>query len=247
MSVAEEQLRLWIEDVLNIPMILEDQDDPSAPRRNKEAGVTNYGAISLDSDGSLQSDPYEHTSDQEIETSAAVAVAGGTTPASSLEVAATFGFAAESKALIKAGGGDRELVIDSVLDSPPILVFAAGAIDFDVAVDDVVVAVGTVTYTRSEGVQGTLAIEFYGPGAEDLARKLRVARGGAAYMARFADQEITLTTQGQIVDEPVLRSATREPQAAMLFGARWTEIDIEPIPAAASYEGETEILEAPAP
>jgi hypothetical protein len=242
-SIAEEQCRLWVEEVLGIPVILEDQDDPSAPRRLKEAAVTNYAAISLDTDGSTQSTPYEHTSNEEIQTTASEAVPGGTTPASALPVVSTFGFLVGSKAKIITAGGDEVLEIEDVTESPPIIVFAAGAIDFDIAENDLVIALGTVTRTRSEVVQGTLAVEIYGNGvaAVELARKLRLARGGNAYRERFADQEITIITQGQIVDEPVLRSATREPKAALLFGVRWTEYDLEPIPAAASFEAETTV------
>lgn len=238
MSVAEEQLRLWIEDVLDIRVILEDQDDPSAPRRLKEDDVDTYAAISLDTDASLQSTPYETTAGEYVTTTASAAVPGGTTPAKTLPLDDVFGFTVESLARIEAAAGDRELEILDVTDDPPALGFEVDAIDFDVAKGDPVVAVGTVTRVRSEVVQGTLAVEIYGKDAEQKARKLRLARGAQAYMLRFAAQEITLTTQGQIVDEPVLRSATREPQAAMLFGARWVEQDFEPIPVAASYEGE---------
>lgn len=77
---------------------------------------------------------------------------------------------------------------------------------------------------RSMPTEGTLAIEFYGPGAIDYARTLRLAHGRADVLALLSGiGDYTIEQPSQVTRDPVLRSATREPGASLTFVVRWVD------------------------
>ena len=77
---------------------------------------------------------------------------------------------------------------------------------------------------RSTVRAGLLAVEFYGPGAADYARSLTLMKGAQAtrdLLATWGD--VAMGAIGSMSDEPVLRSASREPDASMTIEIRWTD------------------------
>ncbi len=88
-----------------------------------------------------------------------------------------------------------------------------------------------------------MPIEFYGPDAYAYARKLTIAIGGPSYINTFSALDIALQITGDITDEPVLRSATREPGASMMISVEWTDSDTGAVGTAATVETKTEALE----
>lgn len=74
--------------------------------------------------------------------------------------------------------------------------------------------------------QGTLAVEFYGPGAWDYAHDLRMAHDRADVLTLLSSLgDYTFDQPGQITDDPVIRSATREPGASITFQIRWMDTE----------------------
>lgn len=234
MSVSPQNtIRDWVETVLEIPVINEDQKDPTAPRRNKEDGVDTYAALELDSDRATTSTPFDRLDDEEIATIADENVPGGTTPASSIKVASLFGFAAGVVARIITGGGTFEREVTGIDVDNSELDFATDDIDFDIDLGDAIEAIGLVTRTISTVRVGDVPIEFYGPEAVAKARQLELEIGGDSYIETFYNLPIALMLKSEIGDEPLLRSATREPIASMLLGVQWTDSIEKPVAYAA--------------
>jgi hypothetical protein len=79
---------------------------------------------------------------------------------------------------------------------------------------------------RSMPRQGTLEIELFGPGAMDYLHALEMSTGrddALLYFDSLGDYAIKRPTD--ISDQPVLRSATREPGAEMAFVVEWIETE----------------------
>jgi len=239
----QETIRAWIEFVLGIPVINAEQDDPTAPRRLKEAEVDTYAALEIASDDSTSSTNYEHTGADEINTVAEEEILGSVTPASEIEVASVFGFDLDTIARFETAGGNYERAVVSVDAVNKLLQFATDALDFDIALLDTVFAQDTVEYTDSLIRRGDMPIEFYGQNAWGYARALQLAIGGPSYLNTFSNLNIALAVRGEITDEPVLRSATRETGASMMLGFEWTDSAAGAIGAAAEVEIDATAME----
>jgi hypothetical protein len=83
-----------------------------------------------------------------------------------------------------------------------------------------------VEQVRGLPVDGVLAIEIYGPEAMDKAKALRMSHGRADVLRLLETAgDYALDSPSDITRDPVLRSATREPGAAMTFVAKWVELE----------------------
>lgn len=108
--------------------------------------------------------------------------------------------------------------------------------------EDMTDTAGTVDPTKfdmdfSEVTRGTLNVEFYGPGATDYARALRlsITRPDVIDLLNLAG-DFAIIKASEVSNEPILRSATREPHASIQFDVEWVESDTFEIEAVASVD-----------
>lgn len=157
MSEASPQLsvmRDWVALVCPIPVIFEDDPEPTAPRPDGTVGVPTYATVGFDDDDTATSTAYEETTDEDA-------------------------------------GNDL------------------------------------VNQYRSETTFGSLGVEFYGPGSVDFARTLRlsIARPDVLVLLNAAG-DYAINKAGPVSDDPILRSASREPHASISFDVQWVESKI---------------------
>ncbi len=91
------------------------------------------------------------------------------------------------------------------------------------------------TYDRhlSQVRDGTLLIELYGPGAEDYAFALDLSRDDPNMITLINSYgDISLGAVSDTADDPILRSAEREPNASLSVNVQWTHakvLDDQPV------------------
>jgi hypothetical protein len=108
---------------------------------------------------------------------------------------------------------------------------------------------GSVDPTKYEQVRsllrrGDLDVAIYGPGAEDYCRALELSYGRQDVLDLLnaaGDYAINLPTD--VRREPILRSATREPEASIQFMVEWVEEEIFEMEAVASVEVDVDVEE----
>jgi hypothetical protein len=148
-------MRDWVALVVpaSVPVILENDPEPTAPRPDIDAAVTTYAIVGFVDDDTATSTPYDETTD---------------TPGS-----------------VDPTKVDRH---------------------------------------SSEVTYGDLGVEFYGPGSVDYARTLRlsITRPDVIDLLNAAG-DYAINKAGPVGDEPILRSATREPHASIQFEVQWVE------------------------
>ncbi len=90
---------------------------------------------------------------------------------------------------------------------------------------------------RSEVTRGTLVVEFFGPGSTDYARTLRlsITRPDVIDLLNLAG-DFGIIKAGEVSNEPILQSATREPHASIQFDVEWVESEIFESAAVASID-----------
>jgi hypothetical protein len=108
---------------------------------------------------------------------------------------------------------------------------------------------GTVDPTKvdqiaSEAPTGTLNVEIYGPGSVDFARTLRlsITRPDVIDLLNNAG-DFAIVKAGAVGDDPVLKSATREPDASIQFDVQWVETDTFETEAVNTIETTVEVTE----
>ena len=81
-----------------------------------------------------------------------------------------------------------------------------------------------VDQIRSHIRRGELDVALYGPGADDYCRALELSMGRYDVVALFeAAGDFAIALASPVSDEPILRSATREPAASIQFTVEWIE------------------------
>ncbi len=91
---------------------------------------------------------------------------------------------------------------------------------------DTVAPDNKVVMYRSKNRSGQLDVALYGPGADDYCRALDLSLGRP-------DVNLLLDTAGDfaidapqpVTDEPIIRSATREPSASIQFTVKWVDAE----------------------
>jgi hypothetical protein len=166
MSAPEALMRSWVVLVTNLTTIIEDDDEPTAPRPDVDASTTTYATIGFDDDDTATQTPYEVLTDD------------------------------------------------------------AGSVDptkFD--------------QIRSETTRGTLNVEFFGPGSVDYARTLRrsITRQDVLDLLNAAG-DYAILKASEVTNDPILRSATREPHASIQFSVEWIESETYEMAAVASID-----------
>jgi hypothetical protein len=88
-------------------------------------------------------------------------------------------------------------------------------------------ASGVKTY-RSLVREAQLGVEIFGPGAMDFGRAIELSVGRPDVLDLFLADPLVPSVQktGQITDQPVLRSTTREPDATLTFTVGWTDSEV---------------------
>jgi hypothetical protein len=159
-------MRSWVVLVTNLDTIIEDDDEPTAPRPNVETGVLTYATIGFDDDDTATQTPYE------------------------------------------------------------VLTDTVGTVDPD-----------KFNQIRSETTRGTLNVEFFGPGSVDYARTLRrsITRQDVLDLLNAAG-DYAILKASEVTNDPILRSATREPHASIQFSVEWTESETYEMEAVASID-----------
>ena len=77
---------------------------------------------------------------------------------------------------------------------------------------------------RSLPTTGQLDVEVYGPGAVDYCRAMKLSIGRADVLRQLeVDGDFAIDNPSEISDEPILRSATREPNASISFEVKWID------------------------
>ncbi len=78
---------------------------------------------------------------------------------------------------------------------------------------------------RSKNRRGVLDVAIYGPGADDYCRALDLSLGRFDVLALFeaAGGGVTIDAPGAVDDEPIIRSATREPSASIQLAIQWVD------------------------
>ena len=89
-------------------------------------------------------------------------------------------------------------------------------------------ATGTkVNQYRSKVRRGDLDVALYGPGADDYCRALDLSLGRPDVIALLEDAgDFTIDAPAEVTDEPIIRSATREPSASIQFAVQWVDSEI---------------------
>lgn len=108
---------------------------------------------------------------------------------------------------------------------------------------------GTVDPTKYDQIRslvrrGELDVALYGPGAADYCRALELSIGRQdvfSLLDAAGDFAINLPTA--VNDEPILRSATREPAASVQFTIEWIETETYELEAVASIDTTVDVEE----
>ncbi len=89
-------------------------------------------------------------------------------------------------------------------------------------------ATGTkVNQYRSKTRRADLDVALYGPGADDYCRALDLSLGRPDVMALLdAAGDFAIDTPTEVSDEPIIRSATREPSASIQFTVQFVDSEI---------------------
>lgn len=90
---------------------------------------------------------------------------------------------------------------------------------------------------RSLQRRGELDVALYGPGADDYCRALELSMGrNDVQLLLDAAGDFALNTPSVVSDEPILRSATREPAASIQFTVSWIETETFELEAVATID-----------
>lgn len=85
----------------------------------------------------------------------------------------------------------------------------------------------TVKQYRSKTRRADLDVALYGPGAADYCRALDISLGRPDVIALLkAAGDFAIDTPAEVADEPIIRSATREPSASIQFTVQWVDSEI---------------------
>lgn len=77
---------------------------------------------------------------------------------------------------------------------------------------------------RSKTRRGDLDVALYGPGADDYCRALDLSLGRPDVIALLdAAGDFAIDRPEAVSDEPIIRSATREPSASIQFTVQWVD------------------------
>lgn len=81
-----------------------------------------------------------------------------------------------------------------------------------------------VTQYRSKTRVGDLDVALYGPGADDYCRALDLSLGRGDVIALLtAAGDYAIDKAAAVTDEPIIRSAAREPSASIQFAVQWVD------------------------
>jgi hypothetical protein len=109
--------------------------------------------------------------------------------------------------------------------------FTADESPLSTVVEEMTDTAGTVdpakyVLERADIRRGELDVAIYGPGAYDYCRALDLSRGRPDVQLLFDTAgDYAINTPSAVNDEPILRSATREPTASIQFTIEWIETD----------------------
>ena len=85
---------------------------------------------------------------------------------------------------------------------------------------------------RSKVRRGNLDVALYGPGADDYCRALDLSLGRPDVILLLDNAgDFTIDKPAEVTDEPIIRSATREPSASIQFTVQWVDsglVQIDP-------------------
>lgn len=80
---------------------------------------------------------------------------------------------------------------------------------------------------RSKVRVADLDVALYGPGADDYCRALDLSLGRADVILLLDTAgDYTIDKPTDVADEPIIRSATREPSASIQFAVQWVDSEI---------------------
>ena len=83
-----------------------------------------------------------------------------------------------------------------------------------------------VVQHRSKVRRGQLDVALYGPGADDYCRALDLSLGRGDVLALLtAAGDYAIDAPQPVSDEPIIRSATREPAASIQFTVQWVDAE----------------------
>ncbi len=89
---------------------------------------------------------------------------------------------------------------------------------------DTVAPDNKVVMYRSKTRRGDLDVAIYGPGAADYCRALDLSLGRPDVLALLiAAGDYAIDAPQPVTDEPIIRSATREPSASIQFAVQWVD------------------------
>ena len=84
-----------------------------------------------------------------------------------------------------------------------------------------------VNQYRSKTRVADLDIALYGPGADDYCRALDLSLGRPDVIALLvAAGDFAIDKPAEVSDEPIIRSATREPSASIQFAVQWVDSEV---------------------
>jgi hypothetical protein len=84
-----------------------------------------------------------------------------------------------------------------------------------------------VNQYRSKTRVADLDVALYGPGADDYCRALDLSLGRPDVIALLvAAGDFAIDKPAEVSDEPIIRSATREPSASIQFAVQWVDSEI---------------------
>lgn len=97
---------------------------------------------------------------------------------------------------------------------------------------------------RSKTRRGDLDVALYGPGADDYCRALDLSLGRPDVIALLdAAGDFAIDAPADVSDEPIIRSATREPAASIQFAVQWVDSEIYETEAVAEVTAAVDIDE----
>lgn len=103
---------------------------------------------------------------------------------------------------------------------------------------------GKVKQYRSKVRRGDLDVALYGPGADDYCRALDLSLGRLDVILLLdLAGDYTIDKAMPVSDEPIIRSATREPSASIQFTVQWVDSEIYATEAVETAEVEITVTE----
>lgn len=101
-----------------------------------------------------------------------------------------------------------------------------------------------VNQYRSKVRIADLDIAVYGPGAADYCRALDLSLGRPDVITLLAEEgDFAIDKPAEVDEEPIIRSATREPDAAIQFVVQWVDSEIYETEAVETFEADATVTE----